>query len=153
MAMSSLRKTRRLAGQFWRAWSSDQAPKSRAIRFEPLETRELMASDFYAGTNLGSANNGTSNYLSSSGQVSSSSQAEGHAAQDLVAFAKALTAAGVKFYGADWCPICNQQKALFKDAAQYLNFIEVTNPDRTPNATGISANITTTYPTWEFKAV
>ncbi len=150
MAMSSLRKTRRLAGQFWRAWRTDQAPKSRAIRFEPLETRELMASDFYVGTNLGSANNGTSNYLSNSGQVSTSSQPEGHAAQDLVAFAKALTAAGVKFYGADWCPICNQQKALFKDAAQYLNFIEVTNPDRTPNATGISANVTT-YPTWEFQ--
>jgi large repetitive protein len=150
MAMSSFRKSRRFAGQFWRAWRADQAPKTRRIRFEPLETRELMASDFFVGTNSGSSSSGTSNYLSPSGEVSSSSRPEGHAAPDLVAFAKALTAANVKFYGADWCPICNQQKAVFEDGARFLNFIEATNPDRTPNTVGISANVTV-YPTWEFQ--
>ena len=55
----------------------------------------------------------------------------------------------MKLYGAVWCPACNEQKALFEDGADFLPFIEVTNPDRTLNATGIAANITS-FPTWEF---
>ena len=82
--------------------------------------------------------------MSTSGMV-----AEGENANDLVAFAKALKQAGVRFFGADWCPFCNQQKALFKEGADELPFIEVTNADRSLNATGTSENITT-YPTWEF---
>ncbi len=74
---------------------------------------------------------------------------EGEAQQDLVAFAKALTQAGVKYYGAAWCAHCNAQKALFEDGADYLPFIEVTNPDRTLNSVGTAANITS-FPTWEF---
>ncbi len=67
------------------------------------------------------------------------SQAEGEDAPDLVAFAKALKAkTGVAFYGAIWCPFCNEQKQLFQDGAQFLPFQEVTNPDRTPNALGQS---------------
>ncbi len=67
-----------------------------------------------------------------------------------MAFAKALAQkTGVKMYAAAWCPACNSQKALFEDGADFLPFIEVTNPDRTLNAAGIAANITS-YPTWEF---
>ena len=64
--------------------------------------------------------------------------AEGEAAPDLVAFAKALTQAGVKYYGAAWCLHCNDQKALFEDGSDFLPFIEVTNPDRTLNQAGIA---------------
>ncbi len=71
------------------------------------------------------------------------------AAPDLVAFAKALADAGVKFYGAGWCPFCTEQKELFEDGGQYLPFIEVTNPDRTLNQVGIDNNITS-FPTWDF---
>ncbi len=77
-------------------------------------------------------------------------EGEDVAAQDLVAFAKALAQKpGVKMYGAAWCPPCNAQKALFEDGSDFLPFIEVTNPDRTLNAVGTAANITS-YPTWEF---
>ena len=68
---------------------------------------------------------------------------------DLVAFAKALTDAGVQLFGAAWCPACNTQKELFEDGADFLPFVEVTNPDRTQNQIGIDENITA-YPTWEF---
>ena len=40
-------------------------------------------------------------------------QAEGESVADLVQFAKELDAAGVIFYGAEWCPACSNQKALF----------------------------------------
>jgi cyclophilin family peptidyl-prolyl cis-trans isomerase len=76
-------------------------------------------------------------------------QGEGEAALDSVAFAKALTASGAKFYGADWCKFCSDQKLLFDEGANYLPFVEVTNPDRTPNAIATQENITT-YPTWKF---
>lgn len=67
---------------------------------------------------------------------------------DLVAFAKALDDAGVKFFGAAWCPHCTEQKELFEDGGQFLPFFEVTNPDRTLNQLGIDEEITS-FPTWE----
>jgi len=81
--------------------------------------------------------------------VETGAEGEDTAAQDLVAFAKALTAAGVNLYTAVWCPACNQQRALFEDGADFLPSIEVTNPDRTLNAIGVAENITV-FPTWEF---
>lgn len=81
--------------------------------------------------------------------MTSSSLPEGEMAPDLVAFAKALDAADVTFFGAVWCPACTEQKKLFGDGAQYLPFIDVTNADRTLNALGQAENITT-FPTWEF---
>lgn len=51
-------------------------------------------------------------------------------APDLVAFARALSATGAKFYGAAWCPRCTEQKELFEDGGGYLPFVEVTHPDR-----------------------
>ncbi|HUG70621.1 MAG TPA: tandem-95 repeat protein [Pirellulaceae bacterium] len=86
--------------------------------------------------------------------------AEGEAAQDLVAFARALAASGTRFYGAAWCPHCTAQKELFEDGADFLPFIEVTNLDSpvTLNAVGNGTDITlnpsgvpiNTFPTWEF---
>lgn len=68
---------------------------------------------------------------------------------DLVAFAQALAASDTTFFGAAWCPHCTAQKELFQDGAQYLPFVEVTNPDRTLNQIGIDEEIME-YPTWEF---
>jgi cyclophilin family peptidyl-prolyl cis-trans isomerase len=139
--------------------------KSRAIRFEPLERRELMAADFFETTEAASMASGLGQSASAafvaspvgtaspvgmaSGASVSGLQGEGEAAPDSVAFAKALTAAGAKFYGADWCPFCSQQKALFNEGANYLPFVEVTNPNRSLNAIGTQENITT-FPTWKF---
>ena len=146
------------ARRFFRAVLQGALPalttrKSRPIHFEPLETRQLMAGDFYdaastaanssvAGTNIPALVNSAP--MSTSGMVG-----EGEDSQNLVEFAKALQQAGVRFFGADWCPVCNEQKKLFEDGAQFLPFIEMTNPDRTRNATAISEGVTQ-YPTWEF---
>jgi cyclophilin family peptidyl-prolyl cis-trans isomerase len=86
--------------------------------------------------------------------------AEGEAAQDLVAFAKALAASGTRYYGAAWCPHCTATKELFQDGGDFLPFIEVTNLDSpvTLNAVGNGTDLTlnpsgvpiTSFPTWEF---
>lgn len=68
---------------------------------------------------------------------------------DTVAFAKALTAAGVKFYGTAGSSDTTLQKQAFEDAGQFLPFVNVANADGTPNQTAIDNNITT-FPTWVF---
>lgn len=65
-------------------------------------------------------------------------------------FATCLKDKGVKFYGAFWCPHCQNQKAMFGKSAKFLPYIECSNPDgqsqnETCNKAGISG-----YPTWEF---
>ena len=66
------------------------------------------------------------------------------------AFAQCMTNSGVKMYGAYWCPHCNNQKEMFGDSWQYINYIECSLPNRAGqtqfcNDAGIRA-----YPTWEF---
>ena len=76
---------------------------------------------------------------------------------DHIAFAQAIADGpdgpggepGATFFGAHWCPHCTDQKELFQDGQSFLPFVEVTNPDRTPNEIAIENNITT-FPTWEF---
>ena len=130
-----------------------ESRKVRPIHFEPLESRQLMAADFYDAASMAAASSLPTNNLPAQFNTSSMNTAglvgEGEDAQNLVEFARALSQAGVRFFGADWCPFCTDQKALFQDGAQFLPFVEISNPDRTRNATGISENITT-YPTWEF---
>ncbi len=71
------------------------------------------------------------------------------ASADLVAFAKDLAATETKFFGAAWCPHCTDQKELFQDGQLFLPFVEVTNPNRTPNEIGMEEEVFV-YPTWEF---
>jgi large repetitive protein len=129
-------------------------------QLELLESRWLMASDLASWYQASSAEGegvlvGPVRPLALEGTADTAllstvaQNAEGEAENDLVAFAEALTAAGVKFFGADWCPFCTDQKELFQDGARYLNVIEVTNPDRTLNDIGVAEGITT-FPTWHF---
>jgi large repetitive protein len=119
----------------WHKKTNSQALK-RGLRVEALELRQLMAADsFNSQTN----NNDDVTALF----------AEGEAANDLVAFAKALQSSGTTMYGAIWCKFCNEQKALFEDGADFVPFVEVTNADRTPNQIATDENITS-YPTWVF---
>ena len=130
---------------------------TRHIRFEPLERRELMASDFYEAASEQSQSYWIEPFTANSAEVSSPgatasgllAEGEATASADLVAFAKALATSGAKFFGADWCAVCTEQKNLFLEGKNYLPFIESSNPDRTQNATGAAENITT-YPTWKF---
>lgn len=122
--------------------SEDLRGRKKAFFFDQLEARSLMAAD------LGNSLPDNDNDVPASYGPASAGEAS-VLANDLVAFAKALAAANVKFYGAAWCPHCTAQKNLFEDGAKYLPFIEVTNPDKTPNAIATANNITT-YPTWVF---
>lgn len=145
-----------------------QQKRQRTMRhFEIMESRVLLAADFQVALQ-------DPPMLELHGEVSSIEAvipraegesviaAEGEAAQDLVAFAKALTASGARFYGAAWCPHCTITKELFQDGANFLPFIEVTNLDSpvTLNAVGDGTDTTlnptgvpiTSFPTWEFSS-
>ena len=65
-------------------------------------------------------------------------------------FAKCLTTNDVKFYGSKFCPHCANQKALFGNSFQYINYIECSLPDRSQNQYCNTMKIQA-YPTWEFK--
>ena len=65
------------------------------------------------------------------------------------ALAEHLADKGVRFYGASWCPHCQEQKRLFGASASRLPYIECSLAG--PNAPQSSACTTAgvqTYPTW-----
>jgi len=128
-------KLSKLKLRWLKGWAKARTSKSlkRGLRVESLESRQLMAADLYTSNNDDTA----------------ALFAEGEAANDLVAFAKAIKESGAVMYGGIWCKFCNEQKGLFADGADYLPFVEVTNADRTPNQIAIDENITS-YPTWVF---
>lgn len=59
--------------------------------------------------------------------------------------ARCLKDKGAKFYGASWCPHCQNQKKMFGDFAKDLPYIECTEKEKECK----DANITG-YPTWIF---
>lgn len=61
-----------------------------------------------------------------------------------------LEARGAKFYGASWCPHCQQQKAMFKGEAKRLPYVECAPHGRAgPRATECEMLEISNYPTWE----
>ena len=66
-----------------------------------------------------------------------------------VGLAKYLSRTGAKMYGSYKCPHCNAQKALFGDAAKYVDYVECdpSGPNANPNLC-LSRGIMN-YPTWE----
>ncbi len=65
-------------------------------------------------------------------------------------FAKCIKNAGVTFFGAFWCPHCQAQKARFGKSAEYLPYVECSNPDGQTQTQVCKDNNITTYPTWDF---
>jgi len=136
---------RALASLLWDM--SEKSPRRGRLLLEQLEGRQLMAGDMDMLFTSGVPNIPST---TSTSVFSNSTQAEGEAAPDLVAFARLLRDSGqVTFFGAEWCPFCTQQKQLFEDGGQFLPSVEVTRADRTFNARGIAEGITV-MPTWEF---
>jgi len=117
------------------------------LLLEQLESRQMMAGD--VDMLFTSSAPDTSAFANEPAIVSTNTTPEGEQAPDLVAFAKALTDAGVTYYGAAWCSVCTSQKQLFGDGGDFLPFVEVTRSDRTLNAIGVAAGIEV-FPTWEF---
>lgn len=64
--------------------------------------------------------------------------------------AQALKSSGATFYGAFWCPHCQEQKAEFGTSKQYLPYVECANPDNSQTQICIDKKIES-YPTWAFK--
>jgi hypothetical protein len=68
----------------------------------------------------------------------------------LDAFASCLKDKGATFYGAFWCPHCQNQKAMFGRSARLLPYQECSNPDgQSQNAMCNDKGIES-YPTWQF---
>lgn len=65
-------------------------------------------------------------------------------------FAQCLKDKNAVFYGAFWCPHCQNQKRLFGRSAKFLPYVECSTPDgrsQTPDCTEKNVE---GYPTWEF---
>lgn len=66
------------------------------------------------------------------------------------AFAQCIAESGVKFYGAFWCPHCQNQKEMFGSSEKLLPYIECSTPNgQAQLQICIDAGING-YPTWEF---
>jgi glutaredoxin len=65
------------------------------------------------------------------------------------ALAEHLADKGVLFYGASWCPHCQEQKRMFGASAKRLPYVECNLAGPTaPQASACSAAGVNTYPTW-----
>ncbi|MEX2481111.1 MAG: vitamin K epoxide reductase family protein [Gammaproteobacteria bacterium] len=73
----------------------------------------------------------------------------GPADPQLVALAEHLSERGARFYGARWCPSCQEQKVLFGSAAPGLPYVECSpHGPRAPRATDCEMADIRNYPTW-----
>jgi thiol-disulfide isomerase/thioredoxin len=64
--------------------------------------------------------------------------------------AQCLKDKGAVFYGAFWCPHCQEQKRMFGNSAKLLPYVECSQPDgKTQTQICIDKSIQS-YPTWEF---
>jgi thiol-disulfide isomerase/thioredoxin len=66
-------------------------------------------------------------------------------------FAKCLGDRGAKFYGAFWCPHCQNQKAMFGKSAKFLPYVECSTPDGRGQLALCRDKKIEGYPTWEFE--
>lgn len=64
--------------------------------------------------------------------------------------AACLTEKGVKFYGAFWCPHCQEQKRMFGNSASKLPYVECSTPDGKSQTQICSDLEIKSYPTWIF---
>jgi glutaredoxin len=65
-------------------------------------------------------------------------------------FSKCLSDAGATFYGAYWCPHCQDQKELLQHST-FMPYVECSTPDGKGQLKVCSDLGITGYPTWIFK--
>lgn len=65
-------------------------------------------------------------------------------------FASCIKDSGATFYGAFWCPHCQNQKAMFGSSARLLPYIECSTPDGNNQLQICGDAGVTGYPTWKF---
>ena len=66
-------------------------------------------------------------------------------------FTTCLKDAGAIFYGAFWCPHCQNQKKLFGSSEKLLPYVECSTPDGNSQTQICIDKKITGYPTWEFQ--
>lgn len=64
--------------------------------------------------------------------------------------AQCLTEKGAKFYGAFWCPHCNEQKKFFGNSEKLLPYVECSEADRRTQTPICIEKEIKQYPTWIF---
>ena len=65
-------------------------------------------------------------------------------------FAQCLGEKGATFYGAFWCPHCNDQKNIFGSSKKYLPYVECSLPNGNGQTQICIDKGIQGYPTWEF---
>lgn len=68
----------------------------------------------------------------------------------LDAFATCIKDQGATFWGAFWCPHCQNQKTLFGKSSSKLPYVECSTPDGKGQLQVCKDAGVTTYPTWDF---
>ena len=66
-------------------------------------------------------------------------------------FAACIKDSGATFFGAFWCPHCQEQKSLFGRSARELPYTECSTPDGRGQLEHCIDEGIETYPTWESK--
>lgn len=66
------------------------------------------------------------------------------------AFSQCLKDKGAVFYGAFWCPHCQNQKAMFGKSVKLLPYVECSTPDGRGQVPLCQEKEIKGYPTWEF---
>lgn len=67
----------------------------------------------------------------------------GEATADLDSFAQCLTEKGATMYGSRFCSHCSDQKDMFGDSFQYIDYVECSEDKQACAEAGIRA-----YPSW-----
>lgn len=65
-------------------------------------------------------------------------------------FAKCLNDKGAVFFGAFWCPHCQNQKKAFGKSFKYVKYIECSTPDGRGQTKECKDKNIEGYPTWDF---
>jgi hypothetical protein len=69
---------------------------------------------------------------------------------ELDGFAQCLEEKGAIFYGAFWCPHCQNQKAMFGRSARLLPYVECSTADGKGQLPVCTQRGVESYPTWVF---
>ena len=65
-------------------------------------------------------------------------------------FAQCLTEKGAIFYGAFWCPHCQNQKKMFGNSMEYIRYVECSTADGQGQLPVCTEKGVKSYPTWLF---
>ncbi|MBI2612457.1 hypothetical protein HYW59_01430 [Candidatus Kaiserbacteria bacterium] len=69
---------------------------------------------------------------------------------NLDSFAQCLKDKGAIFYGAFWCPHCQNTKRMFGSSEKLLPYVECSTPDGKAQLQACIDKEIKSYPTWEF---